>query len=538
MSPRPFLARLLLISFLYWQVSPSAVLAQEPVSSDLPAAGMGRGGGGGSGEPQAYDKVITKEAKSKSGVFTVHEIKDKYYYEIPKTELDKEFLFVTQIARTTLGVGYGGQFLSERVVRWERNGNKINLREVNYDVVADPKAPISLAVKAANNDAIIMTFPIAAFGKDPKAPKAETNEEGKEPETNTPEDKTGDAKPDAGKDGDGKASETMPAKEPEGKEPASKEAGSKQASAPSSSKDSSTKDASGKDSKAAAKPPARPAAYKETGREPSIIIDVTRLFTSDVFEFSARQRLNATTMDASRSYVERISPYPENIEAEASHTYSRMPPPPGVGTNQPTNPFSSAGMRPGSATLVLHFSMVKLPEHPMMPRVFDERVGYFSVQQMDYSRDEQRAPKRTYITRWRLEKKDPKAELSEPVKPIVYYIDAATPSKWVPYMKLGVESWQKAFEAADFKNAIVAKLAPTPEQDPNFSPEDVRYSVIRWLPSTIENAMGPHISDPRTGEILNADIQFYHNVMNLQRDWYFLQVGPLDPRAAEASAAR
>jgi hypothetical protein len=117
------------------------------------------------------------------------------------------------------------------------------------------------------------------------------------------------------------------------------------------------------------------------------------------------------------------------------------------------------------------------------------------------------------------------------VKPIVYYIDAATPSKWVPYVIRGVESWQKAFEAAGFKNAIVAKPAPTAEQDPNFSPEDVRYSVIRWLPSTIENAMGPHVSDPRTGEILNADIQFYHNVMNLQRDWYFLQVGPLDPRA-------
>ena len=116
--------------------------------------------------PQAYDKVITKEAKSKPGVFTVHEVNEKYYYEIPKTELNREFLMVTQIARTTLGVGYGGQVVSEHVVRWERNANKINLREVNYDVVADPKTPISLAVKAANNDAIIMSFPIAAFGKE------------------------------------------------------------------------------------------------------------------------------------------------------------------------------------------------------------------------------------------------------------------------------------------------------------------------------------------------------------------------------------
>src|SRR5208283_3478435 len=155
--------------------------AQEPppIPIELPTGGdTGAASrmpfGSSSQQPQAYSKVITKDAKSKPGVFTVHEVKDKYYYEIPKTELNREFLFVTQIARTTLGVGYGGQFLSERVVRWERNANKINLREVNYDVVADPKTPISLAVKAANNDAIILTFPIAAFGKDPKAPKAET----------------------------------------------------------------------------------------------------------------------------------------------------------------------------------------------------------------------------------------------------------------------------------------------------------------------------------------------------------------------------
>ncbi len=469
--------------------TPAAPSAAAEVSSALSRLGS-------SGSPQAYDRVITKDAKSKPGIFTVHEVKERYYYEIPKTELNVEFLFVTQVARTTLGAGYGGQFLAQRVVRWERSGNKINLREVNYDVVADKKTNISLAVKAANNDTIIMSFPIAAFGKEKgavakPAPSEETEEE-------TAEDavKAGAAVADASKT------------------EAAKAAAVKQAAA------------------LAARAAAR-REYKETGREPSVIIDVTRLFTSDVFELSARQRLNATMMDAQRSYIERISPYPQNVEVEATVTYSRMASPPGAsGTGQP-NPLASAGMHPGSATVVLHHSMVKLPEHPMMPRVFDERVGYFSVHQMDFGRDEHRAPKRTYITRWRLEKKDPTAELSEPVKPIVYYIDAATPEKWVPYMIRGVESWQTAFEAAGFKHAIIAKRAPTPEQDPNFSPEDVRYSVIRWLPSTIENAVGPHISDPRTGEILNADIQFYHNVMNLQRDWYFLQVGPLDPRAAK-----
>ncbi|MGA2736965.1 MAG: zinc-dependent metalloprotease [Bryobacteraceae bacterium] len=479
-------------SVLAFPIAFFLLTAQDPPPTPSePPAGAETGAmprlpmGSSSQQPQAYDKVITKDAKSKTGVFTVHEIKDKYYYEIPKSELNREFLFVTQIARTTLGVGYGGQFVSERVVRWERHADKINLREVNYEVVADPKTPISLAVQAANNDSIVMSFPIAAFGKEPGTDKD--------------------------KDKDKEKESTEAKDEPPSEKPA---------------KDAAAKPAAGKPAK-----PAKPEIkeYKETGHEPSIIIEVTRLFTSDVFELSARQRLNASTMDATRSYIERISPYPENIEVESTHTYTRMATPAGAARTE--NPITVGGMRPGSATVVLHHSMVKLPEHPMTPRLFDERVGYFSVRQMDYSRDEQRAPKRTYITRWRLEKKDPGAALSEPVKPIVYYIDAATPTKWVPYMIRGVESWQKAFEAAGFKNAIIAKPAPTADQDPNFSPEDVRYSVIRWLPSTIENAMGPHVSDPRTGEILNADIQFYHNVMNLQRDWYFLQVGPLDPRA-------
>jgi hypothetical protein len=409
----------------------ATAMAQEPAQEQpaVPSGPQRPGFTPPTQEPQPYDKVITKDARSKKGVFAVHQVKDKYYYEIPKGELNKEFLWVTQIARTTLGVGYGGQALGNRVVRWERNGNKINLRSVNYSVVADPKKPIAQAVHAANNDSILMTFPVAAWGTDESA-----------------------------------------------------------------------------------------------------VIEVGRLFTTDVFEFSVRQRLNATTLDTTRSYIERISPYPTNIEAEASQTYTRIPPPPGPTTT--TNPFAVAGMNPGSATVVLHFSMVKLPEKPMMPRSLDERVGYFSVSQMDYGRDnEHKAPERRYITRWRLEKKDPNAEVSEPVKPIVYWIDSATPTKWIPYIKAGVEEWQKAFEAAGFKNAIIAKLAPTPEQDPDFSPEDARYSVIRWLPSTIENASGPHVHDPRTGEILNADIQFYHNIMNLQRAWYFLQAGPLDPRA-------
>ena len=410
---------------------------QDPPTQPPAGAGGGQERPGRfdqSPEPKPYDRVITKEAKSDEGVFTIHTIKEKVYYEIPKSELGKEFLWVSQIAKTTLGAGYGGQAAGNRVVKWERKGNRILLRNVAYDVVADPKLPVARAVAAANNDTIIMAFNIEAFGKDESA-----------------------------------------------------------------------------------------------------VIDVSRLFTTEVTEFSARTRLRARGFDASRSFIEKTKSFPTNIEVEVSQTYTSPPdmtPAGGGGGPQPIpNPFAQ-GMRAGTnATVVMHYSMVKLPEHPMMPRLFDERVGYFTVQNTDYGVDEQRAPKRTYITRWRLEKKDPNAELSEPVKPIVYYVDPATPTKWVPWIKKGIEDWQPAFEAAGFKNAIVAKEAPSKSEDPYWDPEDARYSVIRYLPSTIENASGPHVSDPRTGEIIESDIQYYHNVMNLQRDWYFLQVGPLDPRA-------
>jgi hypothetical protein len=401
--------------------------AQEPgAQTERPAMG---GMPQAAAEPKSYDKVITKEAKSKQGIFAVHQVKEKWYYEIPKGELNKEFLWVSQIARTTLGAGYGGQALGNRVVRWERNNNRILLRDVKYEVVADPKEPVAKAVKSANNDTILMSFNVEAWGKD-EAP----------------------------------------------------------------------------------------------------VIDVTRLFTTDLFEISARNFLRATSLDSTRSFIERIAVFPTNIEVETTHTYTSQPSPTGAATPVPASPFGGS-MRPGSATLVLHYSMVKLPEKPMTPRLFDERVGYFTVSQMDYGRDEQRAPRRTYVTRYRLEKKDPNSALSEPVKPIVYYVDPATPKKWVPFIKSGIEKWQPAFEEAGFKNAIIAREAPTSEEDPEWSPEDARYSVIRWLPSTIENAMGPHIHDPRTGEILEADISFYHNVMNLARSWYFVQAGPLDPRA-------
>ncbi|HMB91197.1 MAG TPA: zinc-dependent metalloprotease, partial [Rhodothermales bacterium] len=189
----------------------------------------------------------------------------------------------------------------------------------------------------------------------------------------------------------------------------------------------------------------------------------------------------------------------------------------------------------GTISLSMNHSMVMLPEDKMKPRRCDNRVGYFNVEMTDYGLDTQKATEVCYITRWRLEPSDMEAfqrgELVEPKKPIVYYIDPATPEQWRPYIKQGVDDWNVAFEAAGFKNAIRAADPPTLEEDPEFSPEDARYSVIRYFPSDVQNAYGPHVHDPRTGEILESDIGWFHNVMNLLRNWYFIQTAPSNPGA-------
>lgn len=255
------------------------------------------------------------------------------------------------------------------------------------------------------------------------------------------------------------------------------------------------------------------------------VIDVTPLFLKDVPALGLpkgdRDQYKVHSLDDDRSYLVYAHSYPRNIEVHHVLTYSAGDAPDDASTQ--------------SISLEMAQSMVLLPDVPMQRRLWDERVGFFSIKQTDYGRAAEKADVRRYITRWRLEPKDTAAfrrgELVEPVKPIVYYIDPATPMEWRPYLKQGVEDWNKAFEAAGFKNAIIAKDPPTPQEDPEFSLEDVRYSVIRWFPSDIENAYGPHISDPRTGEILNADIGFYHNVMNLVRDWFFIQTAAANPAA-------
>jgi len=250
----------------------------------------------------------------------------------------------------------------------------------------------------------------------------------------------------------------------------------------------------------------------------NVVIDVTRLFTTDVPEFAVRQRFRARRVDSERSFVDRVLAFPDNIEVRTVLTMDAE-----------NVPGDIQNLRTISA--MYHHSMLRLPKKPMMPRLHDERVGFFSVRQVDFGRDVQRAEERRYITRWRLEKKDPDAEISEPVKPITFYVDPATPEQWIPWVERGIEEWQDAFEKAGFRNAIIAKTAPSPEEDPNWHPEDSRYPTVRWFPSSVQNAMGPHVHDPRSGEIITSSIQMHHNVLNLLRNWYFVQGSAVDERA-------
>src|SRR5690554_6849989 len=376
---------------------------------------------------KAYSQVITSGAKSTEGLFTVHELDNKYYYEIPDSLLGREMLMVTTIAKTAAGLGYGGERTNTQMVKWDKHGDMVLLKIVSYNNSAADSLPIYQAVKNSNLEPVLYKFAIKAFKNDKSHP----------------------------------------------------------------------------------------------------VIEVTELFTKDVQAIGLpkrnRDQYKITRLDTDRSYIDRISSYPINIEARYLMTYVASDPPSNAST--------------GSITVEMNSSMVLLPKEPMMQRLADQRVGWFNSRTVDYGLDEQKATTRTYLDRWRLEVKEEDiekfkaGELVEPKKQIVYYIDPATPKQWVPYLIAGVEDWNVAFEAAGFKNAIAAKEAPTPEEDPGWSPEDARYSVIRYFASDIQNAYGPHVSDPRSGEILESDIGWYHNVMNLLRNWYFVQTAAINPEA-------
>ncbi|MFU8860243.1 MAG: zinc-dependent metalloprotease [Cyclonatronaceae bacterium] len=247
----------------------------------------------------------------------------------------------------------------------------------------------------------------------------------------------------------------------------------------------------------------------------AVVIEATNLYATDIPELSPRRQMRARRLDTNRSYIEKVRSFPENIEVRAALTFET--------DNAPGNL--------GTISVMMNHSMLLLPETPMKGRLWDERVGYFSVSQTDFGSDEHRAATRRFITRWRLEKQNPEAEVSDPVKPITFYVDRATPEWLVPYVIEGVNDWQVAFQQAGFSNAIIGKRAPSLEEDPDWSPEDIRYPTIRWYPSNIQNAYGPHVNDPRSGEIITSSIGMYHNIMNLLRNWYFIQGAGADEQA-------
>jgi len=257
------------------------------------------------------------------------------------------------------------------------------------------------------------------------------------------------------------------------------------------------------------------------GPDSAAVVDVTRLFTTNVPELAAIRG----NIDAARSYVERAIAFPDNVEIEATQTGT-----PGAAAGFPGAPPTPGGAARPAQSVVAHWSLVRLPEQPMRPRRFDERVGFFSVRTVDFGTNEQRAAAREFVTRWRLECSERRdGNLCYPKKPIVYYVDPATPDQWKPWIRKAITDWQPAFEAAGFKDAIVA--ADPPKNDPDWSPEDIRHTMVRWLPSTVENSIGPHVHDPRTGEILNGSSEIFHNLISLGQNWYFTQAAQVDPRA-------
>ncbi len=416
--------------------APTPTPAAAPGGNAAPTGGRGgggaTGGGGGQGgaqggaaqdpQPRPYATVITGRAITKNGVFKVHQVGSRLFFEIPRTELGKDYVIVSTLAGTPDEIGIRGTQGGNNLVRFERRENRIFVREASYrDVIADTAASQRMAAELIGVTKILAALNIEAYGPDSAA-----------------------------------------------------------------------------------------------------VVEVTRMFTGGVPEYTA---LGArATVDAARSYVQRFAAYSRNVNVTAVQTFTPQ------GAAAAPAGGRGAGGAPSATTEMYTFSIAKLPDVPMQPRLLDDRVGYFGVSQRDFSGATQRVETKRFISRWRLECSDRKVgNLCVPKKPITYYLDPATPAWIKPWIKRGIEDWQVAFEAAGFSKGIVAAEAPA--NDPDFSGEDATVAMVRWLPSATENAVGPSLKDPRTGEIIDADVQTYLNVMNLNRSWYFTQVGPLDKRA-------
>lgn len=406
--------------------------APSPAAGSPPAAqapGGNQGAPAPATGPRPYDRVITRSAVSDSGLFLVHRVENRWYYEIPDSLLGRDMLLLSRIAQAPQDLSpflNAGSNTNEQVVRWERQGDRILLKAVDYQYIAADTLPIAYSVQTNTFAPILRSFRIEALSRDSTA----------------------------------------------------------------------------------------------------TVVDVTGFFEEDTPALSGlstalRTQFRVRRYDPSRSFIDRARSFPLNIEVRHTQTFDAAEPP-------------SQGST-ATISIQMQQSMVLLPPLPMRERHADPRVGWFTITQVDFGSREYKAATRTLIRRWRLEPRDPAAyargELVEPVTPIVYYIDPGTPAEWRPFIKQGVEDWQRAFETAGFRNAILARDAPTPEEDPEFDLDDVRYSSVRYIANMTRNAVGPSVSDPRTGEIIESDIIWYHNHLRSYRNRLMVETGAANPAA-------
>ncbi|HEY6504137.1 MAG TPA: zinc-dependent metalloprotease [Chitinophagaceae bacterium] len=408
---------------------------------DSTRSGFGPGSRPPSG-PRPYKEIITSKAASDAGLFTVHKVEDKYYFEIPDSLLGRDILVVNRVSKAAAGMrvggffGYAGDYIGQNVIRFEKGpNNKVFLRSLSFaEYTKDSTSPMFTSVNNSNIQPIAASFDIRSLGKD------------------------------------------------------------------------------------------------STG----VVIEMTDYIggDNDVLHFSnnVKSALRLSAVQSDKSYIVGVKSYPVNVEIKTVKTYGRSMTPSLTGGGG----LPSSG---GNLTVELNSSLIVLPKKPMQPRYFDPRVGFFATGYTDYDINPQGVRSVVMVQRWRLEPKEEdmekykRGELVTPKKQIIFYIDPATPKKWVPYLIQGVNDWQVTFEKAGFKNAIMAKMAPSKEEDSTWSLDDARNSAIVYKPSDISNASGPRIWDPRSGEIMESHINWYHNVMELLRDWYFVQCSPVDPKA-------
>ncbi len=434
-----------LTMFVAAAVSTSAIAQQRtnPTTPTTPSTGGPTTPTSRTTGPKAFKEVITDKAISRVGLFTVHKVDDKYYFEIPDSIMNREIMVVTRFVKVPANKGtYGGEHANGKydnglTILLERGpSNNVFMRVVTLINNADSSNQISRAVANSNLNAIAAAFPIAAFGKD----------------------------------------------------------------------------------------------------STSVVIDVTDFYKGDnqivSINPASKRAFGLGGLASDRSYIASINTYPINTEIRTVKTYSSVPSMGGA-SPFPTSSLPAANAA-GAVTIELNTSMIILPKYPMARRYWDKRVGYFPDNFVRYSDEQQKVEEENFAVRWRLEPKPQdverwkRGELVEPQKQIIYYIDPATPKRWVPYLIQGINDWQKAFEKAGFKNAIVGREWPN---DSTMSLEDARFSVLRYFASDVTNAYGPNVHDPRSGEILESHIGWYHNVMKLLHDWYMIQTAAVNPRA-------